>query len=366
MTEQLCFPEHAPDHAPDRAFGHPVLRPLEDVSRQHGLDPLAERLAALQRWLADDLADIEVALASHRGTVDLAQLAAGHLLERPGKRIRPLCVMLSARLGGRPFDPVVRDLGVAAELVHAATLLHDDVIDLGTERRGAPTSRLIYGNTASVLAGDFLLIEALERVRRSGFPDALARLLQAIQRMVAAEALQLARRGTFAPDRRTYLDIALGKTAALFEWAMGAGATAAGLDTEAIAAVTRAGAQLGVAFQIVDDVLDLEGDPAVTGKAVLTDLREGKPTWPVIEAVEADPVLAADLEQLALGGEAALAEADLGALRARIVATGALEVTRAVARSHALGARHALEGLPPGDARRALMTVVEAAVSRIA
>ena len=172
-----------PPPRPDR-----VLEPLTTVSQRAGLGPLASRLSEIRRWLASDLAGLEAALSADAGggDEDLARRAAAHLLGRPGKRIRPLCVFLASRAGdARPAPERVRDLAVAAELVHAATLLHDDVIDQGTERRGAPTARIIYGNPASVLGGDHLLVEALRRVGASGDPDMMERLLDVIAEMIA-------------------------------------------------------------------------------------------------------------------------------------------------------------------------------------
>src|SRR5690606_25678383 len=189
------------------------------------------------------------------------------------------------------LDAQVRDLAVACELVHAATLLHDDVIDEGTERRGAPAARVIYGNSASVLAGDALFTEALRLVGRAGVPGLLDELLTVIAEMVDAEALQLERRGRLDLSREAYLRVIRGKTATLFRWALRAGGGAAGLGAGQVDALGEAGASLGLAFQLTDDLLDLDGDPAVTGKDALADLRQGKVTWPVILACEREPDL---------------------------------------------------------------------------
>ncbi|HET6343308.1 MAG TPA: polyprenyl synthetase family protein, partial [Myxococcota bacterium] len=272
-----------------------VLTPLATVSSREGIEPLAARLLDLRAWLGDDLASLEDALQRLEETSPGGGLpgqrvrrAAQHLLGLPGKRIRPLCVLLAARLGGRVMDAGLRDLAVACELVHAATLLHDDVIDDSRERRGAPAARVLFGNSASILAGDHLLVEALRLVQGTGHGALLSDLLDVIARMVAAEALQLERRGSFQPDRGIYLEVIRGKTAALFGWGLRAGGTVAGLSADALAALEQVGLSLGMAFQLVDDVLDLEGDPQVTGKEALVDVREGKLTWPVILASERD------------------------------------------------------------------------------
>src|SRR5690606_29233929 len=180
--------------------------------------------------LEDDLTrldrELEELSAAATCAPDLAKQAAVHLIGRPGKRIRPVCVLLGARLAGLPAAVDLGAAAVACELVHAATLLHDDVIDEGTERRGAPAARTVYGNSASILAGDYLLVEALERVSRAGADstpparrmELMQSLLHTIAQMVAAEALQLEQRGRFRPALDSYLRVIEGKTASLFRW----------------------------------------------------------------------------------------------------------------------------------------------------
>ena len=330
----------------------------------------AARLESLRAWLAGDLAELELAIeAVARGEVGAEEVAvrrAGrHLLLQPGKRLRPLCLLLAARLGPGALPPAgARDLAVACELVHAATLLHDDVIDEGTERRGAPAARVVWGNTASVLAGDALLVEALRLVGRVGAPRLLESLLGVIGEMVDAEALQLERRGRLEPSRADYLAVIRGKTAALFRWALAAGGAAGGLDEAGQDALGRAGASLGLAFQLVDDLLDLAGDPAQTGKDALADLRQGKLTWPLLCLLEREPAARDELER-ALRDEDRAATQALAGLVARVRASGALVETRALAQAHAAAARAALLELPPSAARGALEALLEAAVERV-
>lgn len=343
-----------------------VLTPLAAVTARAGLDPLAARLVEIRRWLQGDLDGLEAALgATASGAGDLAQRAAAHLLGRPGKRIRPVCVFLAARAagGGAPGE-VLRELAVACELVHAATLLHDDVIDQGQERRGAQTARVLYGNPASVLGGDHLLVDALRRVRLTGQDRLLGRLFEVIGEMIAAEAVQLERRGRFEPDRAVYDRVVHGKTAVLFGWAMEAGAEAAGADPAVGQALARAGTALGLAFQLVDDALDLEGEAAVTGKDSLLDLKEGKLTWPLIVACEQDPGLVAELRAVALRPESLDDTVQATELRRRILATGCVVRTRARARGLARDADAALDALAPSEAREALKAVIETAVMR--
>lgn len=351
-----------------------TLEALAAVSRRHDLDPLAARLLALRDWLGDDLVELEAFLAQldrpappREGqpiSGQLARHAGRHLLDQPGKRIRPLCVMLAARSGGVGLSPVVRDLAVACELVHAATLLHDDVIDEGTERRGAAAARVIFGNSASILGGDHLLVEALRMVEATGVQGALPELLGVISQMVSAEAMQLERRGRFVVDRQVYLAIIEGKTAALFRWGLWAGGRAAGLPQEACQALARAGVQLGMAFQLIDDVLDLSGDPTVTGKNAFSDLREGKMTWPFLLACEQDPALAEELRSLVVAEGRGFDDEHAAALVRRLQASGVLEQTRRFAVECGEKAREDLARLPANGARDALEMVVEAAILR--
>ncbi len=353
------------------AHDEAVLGRLRHAIRHAGGADVAEGLAQIQQWLGGEVEAIEQALGRiedelssplPNGRVDRARLAARHLLQRPGKRVRPLCVLLAARLG-LPADPTkVQPLAVAAELVHAATLLHDDVIDEGVDRRGAPAARRIFGNSVSVLAGDHLLVRALRMVHATGVAEALPRLLAVIDEMVTAESVQLVGRITPVGDRDVVLSVIRGKTASLFRWSMEVGGMAAGLPEAGITALGTAGMAAGVAFQLVDDVLDLSGDAALLGKETLADLREGKLTWPVVVALERDPHLL-DLVR------AAADEGETGAAARSLVAgirrTEALQETVRFAQAQAEVATAALRSVSGNPARRALEVVIDAFVARV-
>lgn len=334
--------------------------PLLVVAQREAVASLPRRFALIQEWLATDLA----ALETHLGAVgppdgDVAWQAVRYLLARPGKRVRPLCVLLAARLGGRGFDAPVRDVAVACELVHAATLLHDDVIDEGDTRRGVPAARRVYSNAASVLGGDHLFIDALRRVQA---PKLRTYFLEIIAEMVAAEAFQLERRGRFEPDREAYLRVVRGKTAALFRFALWAGGALGGLNDAQLQALAEFGDALGMAFQVVDDLLDLRGDPAVMGKAAGVDLREGKLTWPLLLAAERDPALARQMAAIAT-----TAELDVTAAANVVTAVhrmGVIAETVELAQHQAERARTALARLPAGPVSGALATVIETVVER--
>src|SRR4051812_36286883 len=295
-----------------------VFTSLEGVCAGRGLDSLAGRLMELRAWLEDDLEEVERALTAAGAGETVAQKSAHHLLGQGGKRLRPICVALAAR-AGEGFNPAARTYAIAVELVHNATLLHDDVVDLGDRRRGVEAARVIYGNAASIFGGDWLLIDALCRIQGVGLPGVLDRMLAVIKEMVIAESIQLARRGQVGCSASEYFQIVDGKTAALFRWAMFAGARAGGLDAASTVALEGFGHKLGTAFQIVDDVLDVAGDPGMTGKALLADLREGKMTYPLILAIERDRSLGPLLSEVCEAGDVELDPA-LGALVAGAIA----------------------------------------------
>jgi octaprenyl-diphosphate synthase len=243
-----------------------------------------EYMSEIQSLLADELPRVEAALsAATSGPVPLDQSAA-HLVMAGGKRVRPLSALLVERVcGGRAPSGVA--LAAAVELIHSATLLHDDVMDEGEERRGRPASRVLWGNLVSVLSGDLLLTSALSLVQQSGVPGAMDDTLAAMRALIGGEVAQLKARGRDDLGIDGYLEIARGKTASLFACACRFGARSAGAPSELIDAAGRFGEGVGIAFQIVDDVLDLEGVPHEVGKRLGHDLAEGKTTLPLALAL---------------------------------------------------------------------------------
>lgn len=339
-----------------------LIRQLGNVCRDRGLPDLAARLTALQRWIRSDLNDFEAELAALPRGARAVQKAAHHLLDLGGKHLRPMCVALAAKLGSG-FDESARHLAMAAELVHTATLLHDDVVDLGDTRRTVPTARTVYGNATSIFAGDWLLVEALRRIRRAGVPGLLDRMLDIIDEMIMAESLQLERRGRIVGDEDDYFRVIEGKTAALFRWAMFAGGRAGGLDEMVCSALERYGTHLGVAFQAVDDLLDFGGDERVTGKGLFTDLREGKVTYPLLLAIRRDPALGPLLEQ-ALDESGSMPETVQRTVLASLERTRALDDCRDLALDRVRQAIACLDVLADGPGKSALITVAEATVYR--
>lgn len=342
------------------ALSRAVLDRLAHVSAARGAPSLGDRLATLDRWVRADLAAFETELAAIPRGARLVHAAAHHLLDLRGKHLRPLCVALASRFGDG-FTDQARALAVAVELVHSATLLHDDVVDVAERRRGEPAACVVYGNAASIFAGDWLLVAALRRIASAGVEGVLDRMLAVIDEMIVAESIQLERRGNVTGSRDDYFAIVEGKTAALFRWAMIAGARVARLPAAAEAALERFGLHLGVAFQAIDDELDF-GDGTGTGKDPLVDLREGKLTYPLVVALEREPALHPRL--VALLAETEPRRDELAAIAACVRATGALAATRALAEEHVERALVVLEELPAGAPREALVTVALASLER--
>jgi octaprenyl-diphosphate synthase len=263
------------------------LKDLQQVARSHpAAHQAGEYMKEISVLLADSLplVEAEVARASQVGSAPLAE-AAAHLVMAGGKRVRPLTAMLVDHVCGGDGRRIV-PLAAAIELIHSATLLHDDVMDEGEERRGRPASRVLWGNLVSVLAGDVVLTSALSLVQSAGVDGAMDDTLATMQALIAGEVAQLKARGREDLGIEGYLEIARGKTASLFSCACRAGARCAGADAAIIEASGRFGERVGIAFQIVDDVLDLEGVPHEVGKRLGHDLAEGKTTLPLALALQ--------------------------------------------------------------------------------
>jgi octaprenyl-diphosphate synthase len=336
-----------------------MLRRLESSARGGGAAAVADKLVGLRAFLEDDLRQVEEDLTAVEAKGTPLHRSARHLLDLGGKRLRPTCVALAARVG-RGFVPAARELAVAVELIHSATLLHDDVVDVGDLRRGAPAARVLYGNAASIFAGDWLLVDALQRIQRAGVSGLLERVLGVLKEMLDAEALQLENRGKLRVSRADYFRVIEGKTASLFRWGMFAGGRAGEASPGQCEALACFGQSLGVAFQVIDDVLDVAGDGAEVGKTMFADLREGKVTFPLLVALDRDAGLEAMLREV-LGGEGA-SEADI-ALRIR--ASGAVEESRALASRLSSEALGHLAALPSGPVRDALEGVALAMLHRV-
>jgi octaprenyl-diphosphate synthase len=339
----------------------PVEAAVRSLSRtadeQSGEKKLASRLSDIQALLEDDLAWVEAALAEATNHGERpGRDAARHLVARGGKRVRPLSLLLSAGCFGKVTE-AVREAAVVAELIHSATLLHDDVIDDGKERRGAPASRVLWGNAVSVLAGDLLLVEALDRTA-SRAPGALPSLFVTLRQLVDGEIVQLRGRSELDVSRDTYERVLRGKTASLFRWATATGARLGGadeLDQERLGTV---GELVGMAFQLVDDALDYSSENP--DKTALADLRDGKMTLPLVLAIERHPELLSAVRRIHRGEDAPLAE-----VRRQVVESGACEEVRKLAEGKTARALEVLRSIPKSNARALLEDVVSSLAQRI-
>ena len=215
--------------------------------------------------------------------VPMIPALAGHLIQSGGKRLRPILTLAAAGLCGYDGDNHIR-LATAVEFIHTATLLHDDVVDNSDLRRGKMAARMIWGNPASVLVGDFLYSRSFQLMVEAGSIEILGVLAHASAVIAEGEVLQLASSKDIETTEETYLKVISSKTAALFAAAAEVGAMAAGAAPEKVKAHADYGRAIGVAFQLVDDVLDYGGQTATIGKNAGDDFREGKITLPVILA----------------------------------------------------------------------------------
>jgi octaprenyl-diphosphate synthase len=323
-------------------------------------EPLLQRLVA---FTAADMVRVNETILSRTGS-DVAMIpeVANHLISSGGKRLRPLLTLAFARLAGYAGDGHVK-LAASVEFMHTATLLHDDVVDESDMRRGKPAARMLWGNEASVLVGDFLLGQAFKMMVEVGSLPCLETLANASAVIAEGEVMQLAAAKNTMTDEAAYLAVVTAKTAALFSAACEVGPLLAG-RSEAEAAAARAyGLNLGIAFQLVDDALDYGGVSATLGKNVGDDFREGKITLPVLLALAA-----ADEDEHAFWRrtleEGEIGPGDLEIAIAALRRHGALE--GAIDRAHHYGrlARGALIAFAPSPMREALADVVDFCLSR--
>lgn len=236
----------------------------------------------IKSFVAEDLLKIEQALADNLDPhYDLVRAIAGHLLFSGGKRLRPLLMVLSARICGYGGNED-KAISVLFEYLHAATLIHDDLVDGASMRRSRTCAHLEYGNPQAVLTGDFLLARSLSLAARTGLPKVIAVIAQITEDMSQGEIKQLDNRGRLDLSEAEYMDVIERKTAVLIRGACRTGALIAGADAGREEALTQYGYSLGMAFQMADDLLDYTSDPATLGKEPGADLREGKLTLPVI------------------------------------------------------------------------------------
>lgn len=300
-------------------------------------------------------AEQELARLVH-STVPVVTEIGGYLVSAGGKRLRPLLTALGARAVGLPRDPA--RLMCVGELLHLGSLLHDDVVDDGQERRGQPAAQRVFGNPAVILTGDFCLARAVLLAAEEGGFEAVTELGRTVTAMAEGEVLQLVNAGNLDLDLPTYLDVVDKKSATLIAWCAAAGAWAVG-DAAAAQALERFGREVGVAFQVTDDVLDYVGEKRLTGKRRGQDLAERKLTLPLVLAMERVPDLRERLQKGAPSPER------IPALIAEVRASGACDEALDHARMRVRRGVDAIEGLPPGPHADALRTLAWHLVERV-
>jgi octaprenyl-diphosphate synthase len=303
------------------------------------------------RLIADDLAQVETKMERLLVSREpLLSEVAAHLIGGGGKRVRPAVALLVFKAcGGRDVTDMI-DVAIALELIHSATLLHDDIIDGGETRRGRPSAYQRYGLANTLVTGDFLFSKAFELCGR--FEERIVRwAADACISLTEGEIMQGRFRRNPATTLDDYLEIIARKTASLFAQGARVAAHLAGVDARGTEAMALCGFNIGMAFQVVDDILDVEGD-ARTGKPVGIDLRDGNPSLPLVLAVAQDP----EVRRVFTSQDAT--EPEVHAALQRVRALDVLSAVRRLAEDYTDRARRLLEDLPFSSYRQALADII--------
>jgi len=304
---------------------------------------LAREYKSILKELEADVAAINQALVANLQThVPFIAEVGRHILLSGGKRVRPLLFLLSARLCGCQGNHLA-DFSTIFEYLHAATLLHDDVVDTATVRRGISTANTIWGNQAVILVGDFLLAKSLSLAVDTNKLKVLQVLAHTTTLMAEGEILQLLHANNLDLTEEQYFEVTIRKTAALMSAACQIGALLGGVSEAQEETLTQFGLNLGISFQVVDDILDFTGDARELGKPVINDLKEGRITLPIIHALaQASEADHRRLKDLAREVTPEMAPEILALLEKY----GALDYARAQARQYTLKAQENLKLFP--------------------
>jgi len=327
---------------------------------------LAERPPSMDALFAlahEDMVAVDALIRRHmQSPVPVIPALAEHLIAGTAKRMRPLLTVAAARMAGARDDACLK-LAAAVEFIHTATLLHDDVVDSSELRRGRVAAHLIWGAPSSVLVGDFLFARAFELMVGAGSMPALDILARASRVIAEGEVLQLTRAHDLDLGQELYLQIISAKTAELFAAAAEAGAVCAGAEPERRRALRTFGENLGIAFQLVDDVLDYSGDAEALGKNPGDDYREGKATLPLLLAMQRTGVAEREFWNRTVDRRDQT-PADFDRARELMRQTGALQATLDLAHGYAERAKATLSVFPANPWRPALEALADVAVSR--
>ena len=296
-----------------------------------------------------------------RSDVGLVEDIGQYIVAGGGKRMRPLLALLTgAALGG--ISQPHKHFAAVIEFLHTATLLHDDVVDVSSLRRGRPTANAAYGNASSVLVGDFIYSRAFQLLVNIGDMRILKDIADTTNRIAEGEVLQLVRAGDADTTETQYYEVIQAKTAVLFGAACYGGALLSGASERKAEELREFGINLGIAFQIVDDILDYQGDPATMGKNLGDDLAEGKPTLPLIHAIQTAKTQDANLIRTAITEKDKSLLSDVVRI---IQANGSLAYSRERALEFQHKAEQAISKLPAGQMKDALTALAQQAISRI-
>ncbi len=313
--------------------------------------------------ISQDMDAVDRAIHKHLASeVALINTIGAYIVSGGGKRLRPALLLLIAKTLGFS-GPQQHVMAAVVELIHTATLLHDDVVDESSMRRGRETSNALFGNSASVLVGDFLYSRAFQMMVSVGSLRILDILADATNVIAEGEVLQLLNMHDPEVDEQRYMQVIRFKTAKLFEAAARIGAVLAGADEAIEECSASAGRSIGTAFQLIDDLLDYSGNSTNLGKNIGDDLREGKPTLPLIVAMRRSP----EPDRTLI--EDAIRKGDTAALDAvlRVVHhCGAMDAVRDAARQEIRLAENAISRLPAGPARQSLLDLCAYSLERTA
>lgn len=314
--------------------------------------------------IATDMQQLDrVIRASLYSEVSLINQISDYIINAGGKRLRPALVILTARALGATPQQMTQAIELAAivEFIHTATLLHDDVVDESDMRRGRLTANAEYGNSAAVLVGDFLYSRSFQMMVKIGLMDVMDVLSEATNTIAEGEVLQLLNCKDPEVTESRYMQVIDFKTAKLFEASCRLAAIVTCQTNDTITNLGRFGAELGSAFQLIDDVLDYAGESSALGKNVGDDLREGKPTLPLIHAMQhAAPLVQTQIRDAISNGGVQ----DVSAIMASIEQTGSLDYTRNKALALAESAKHRLNGLDASSFSHAMAVLCDVAVNR--
>jgi len=295
-----------------------------------------------------------------QSNVELVENIGHYIVDAGGKRLRPLLALLAAKALDEADDQAVTFAAVV-EFIHTATLLHDDVVDISTLRRGRPTANAHFGNASSVLVGDFIYTRAFQLMVQLANMELLNHMADTTNVIAEGEVLQLVRAGNPSVTEAQYLEVIERKTAALFAAACKGPAILKGHPVEVQEAMENYGRHLGIAFQMIDDVLDYTGDPETTGKQVGDDLNEGKPTLPLIYTMSAGSDDDSTLIKSALSNKSS---EQLDKVIAAVKRSGGIDYTQDQAQMHRQYALSSLNHLPDSSATSALAALADLAIDR--